>query len=66
ATAYKEMYFNFSPSTTLLLMNTQPNQDFSLVSPESSERFIARINTLTPRSQALWGKMNVTNQTLHQ
>lgn len=46
-------------------MKTSSNQDFSLISPENSERFIARINTLTPHSQALWGKMNVTQMLMH-
>ncbi|MFY7999419.1 MAG: DUF1569 domain-containing protein [Candidatus Kapaibacteriota bacterium] len=46
-------------------MNTASHQGFSLVSPESNERFITRIHALTPRSQALWGKMNVTQMLMH-
>jgi hypothetical protein len=46
-------------------MNSASHQDFSLVSPESNERFIARIHALTPDAQALWGKMNVTQMLMH-
>ncbi len=46
-------------------MNTSSHQGFSLVSSESSERFITRIHALTPHAQALWGKMNVTQMLMH-
>lgn len=37
----------------------------SLFKPETAEKFISRINHLTPQSQANWGKMNVGQMLTH-
>lgn len=37
----------------------------SLFKPETAEKFIKRINQLTPQSQAQWGKMNVGQMLTH-
>ncbi len=37
----------------------------SLFKPEAAQKFITRINQLTPQSQANWGKMNVGQMLTH-
>jgi hypothetical protein len=37
----------------------------NIFKPEIAEKFINRINTLTPNSQTLWGKMSVAQMLAH-